>query len=74
MTLAESLITVCADSAETLRPCDAGRLFEMAIEDECLKQVKDILRAKNVKAFEAFEQAESDHFTAIYQAELGELP
>lgn len=70
MTLAEQLISVCADSPEKLRACDSDRLFEMAIEEECLKSVKDILRIKNPKAFTAFEEAESDHFTAIYQPEL----
>lgn len=74
MTLAESLIAVCADSPEKLRACDAGRLLEMALEEDCLKSVKEILMVKNPQAFGAFEEAESDLFTAIYQSELGELP
>lgn len=39
MTLAEQLISVCADSPEMLLTCDAGRLFDLALEDNCLSSV-----------------------------------
>ena len=70
MTIEESLISVCADTPGKLRVCDASRLFEMALEERCMLGVKKLLKRHNVPAFKAFEEAESEHFTSIYQPEL----
>lgn len=71
MTLPEQLISVCADSPAKLRACDSERLFDMALEENCINEVKNILiKRGNPDALRTYKEAESDYFTSKYQGEL----
>lgn len=50
---AYNCIAPCADSPAKLRPCDAPRLYELAIERKCLLAVKQILKEQNPAAYQA---------------------
>ena len=58
--LVKSLIAVCADSPARVRPCDAGRLYDMAKDAGVILYVRQVLERDNPPAYEAFEEYESE--------------
>lgn len=57
-----------ADKPETLRPCDAWRLWD-AVEDAegaSHHTAKQILKAKNMPAFEAYQEYENEELEAMW--------
>ena len=55
-------ITVAADSPESLRPCDAWRVYDeadfMGLAE--LNKVKAILKARNSEAYKAMQEYEAE--------------
>ena len=55
-------IIVSADSPEKLRPCDAWRVYDFAMENGCVALVSELLKERNAPAYRAFLEYERELF------------
>ena len=62
--LIRSAIFRAADTAEKVRPCDAWRVYDAALEFGVVAEVKNALRQSNPRAFEAMCEYEMDEIMA----------